>query len=115
MSIGERIRLMRKKMGLNQQEFANLLGLRTWGSISQFENNNRLPPTEILFKLSDISKMSLDWIAFGDKYEQERTEISKQDESVSHQSMELKLLSKENRQLKKQLSMIHELSVPFEE
>ena len=52
MSIGTRIKELRKKSGLTQKELGNILGI-TQQSIGQFENNKTSPRLDTVQKIAD--------------------------------------------------------------
>jgi len=53
-SFGERIRRIRLALGLNQAEFARVLGFSANTIISRFEKNKRIPTLETLVRLAQI-------------------------------------------------------------
>lgn len=63
--LGMRIAQLRKLNNMTQQELSELLGV-TITSISGYENNHREPDIEALKKLSDIFKVSLDFLIAGE-------------------------------------------------
>jgi transcriptional regulator with XRE-family HTH domain len=62
--IGERIREIRKEKGLTQIEFSKILGI-TQDKLSKYENGRVGVPIEIILKISDEFKISLDWLLKG--------------------------------------------------
>jgi transcriptional regulator with XRE-family HTH domain len=56
MSTAKAIRCLREKLGLNQRQFAKLLGVTPY-SISRYENG-REPASHLLAKLTDVAKES---------------------------------------------------------
>lgn len=61
MTMGERIKALRKEYGMTQFALANALGI-TKGTVSTWENNSRTPGFETLSKLSDIFQRSIEYI-----------------------------------------------------
>ncbi len=61
MSLGEQIRKQRILKKLTQKDLAIKLGL-TARMISFYENNQRIPPIDILIKLSNIFSVSTDYL-----------------------------------------------------
>lgn len=57
----KRIREERNRIGLTQKELSAKLG-RGNGIISNYEKGDRLPPTDILYKLADIFGCSTDYL-----------------------------------------------------
>ncbi|MDU2123297.1 MAG: helix-turn-helix transcriptional regulator [Clostridium celatum] len=58
MNIGANIKFIRIKENLTQKEFADLIGISRHGLIN-YENNKRVPPIDIIQKISDIFKVNL--------------------------------------------------------
>ena len=61
MTMGERLKALRKEYGMTQLALANALGI-TKGTVSTWENNSRTPGFETLSKLSDIFQRSIEYI-----------------------------------------------------
>lgn len=61
MSMGERIKYCRTNVGLTQKELAKKINL-TPKMVSFYENNERIPPVDILAKLADIFDESTDYL-----------------------------------------------------
>lgn len=61
MSLGTRIKKCRKSHNFTQKELSNKLGL-TPKMISFYENDQRVPPVDILIKLSQIFSVSTDYL-----------------------------------------------------
>lgn len=70
--IGKRIRELRTEKGVTQRELASFLSL-TPKMVSFYENNERVPPADILIKLSKYFNVSIDYLlgrtAFKNNYE----------------------------------------------
>ena len=58
---GLRLRELREKKRLSQQQLADWLGL-TRSSISNYENNTQTPPADTLVRLADIYGVSVDYL-----------------------------------------------------
>ena len=58
---GLRLRELREKKRLSQQQLADWLGL-TRSSISNYENNTHTPPADTLVRLADIYGVSVDYL-----------------------------------------------------
>lgn len=58
----ERLRLLRKKSGLSQQELANLLGSVSKSSINMYERGEREPSLETLEDIADFFNVDLDYL-----------------------------------------------------
>ena len=61
MDIGNRLKTLRIKKKLTQQQLADLLGL-TKSVISAYENGLRYPAYDVLIKISRIFKVSTDFL-----------------------------------------------------
>ena len=60
-SLNENIRRLRIGSGMNQVEFARLLGV-TKQCVSNWENDNVLPSVEMLMKIADVFKVRTDYL-----------------------------------------------------
>ena len=58
---GLRLRELREKKRLSQQQLADWLGLTRF-SISNYENNTQTPPADTLVRLADIYGVSVDYL-----------------------------------------------------
>ncbi|MBZ4644933.1 MAG: transcriptional regulator, family [Clostridia bacterium] len=65
-SIGERIRLARKKKKLTLTDIKNLTGLST-GNLSELENDKFMPSASALIALKKTLDVSIDWILTGEE------------------------------------------------
>jgi transcriptional regulator with XRE-family HTH domain len=63
--IGQRIREIRHRLRLTQQELAKQLGLKTGSAISAYETGDALPTVDTLITLAEIGKTSYEWILHG--------------------------------------------------
>jgi transcriptional regulator with XRE-family HTH domain len=63
--IGERLKSLRSKKGLKQQDIADILGIQR-GSYGNYENDSRIPSIDQLVKLSDLFEVSLDYLVKGE-------------------------------------------------
>lgn len=59
--IGEKLKILRKKNNLTQNELAEKLGVST-GAVGLWELNKREPDLEMLVKISEIFKVSTDYL-----------------------------------------------------
>ena len=64
-SISERLRLLRKQLGLSQTEFANELGLKQ-RAVSHWERGNAEPSLKIIQLIRQKWSVSLDWLLIGE-------------------------------------------------
>ncbi len=65
-SVGERIKYLRKKHGISQEEMAKKLFVSCSSTIAKYELNKRVPPMHIVLGYSRIFNVSTDWILKGD-------------------------------------------------
>lgn len=62
---GKRIRGIRKRLGLNQEQLGEKLGGVTKGSVSGYESGDTNPTPEALIELARLGGVSLDWLLTG--------------------------------------------------
>jgi transcriptional regulator with XRE-family HTH domain len=62
---GERLKSIRTRLKLNQQEFAVKLGFASYKAISRFENGERLPNAEALISLAALGTVNLHYLITG--------------------------------------------------
>lgn len=60
-SLGERLRMLRQEADLTQKELAAKISL-TPKMISFYENDQRIPPADVLIKLADIFNITIDYL-----------------------------------------------------
>lgn len=65
MSIGARLRELRKQNGLSQERFGELCDV-TKGMVSQWEANLTTPPSDRLIELRKHLLFSVDWVLIGE-------------------------------------------------
>jgi phage repressor protein C with HTH and peptisase S24 domain len=63
--IGERLRIVRDEYGMNQNDFAERLGVKQ-NALSQYENGQRKVPPEIQQILASVFGINLNWLLTGD-------------------------------------------------
>lgn len=61
MEIGKRMRALREMLGISQQTLAVQLG-STQSSINRYENEQALPPADLLLRYADYFDVSLDYL-----------------------------------------------------
>ena len=64
MSIGERVRLLRKELGLNQAQFAEKIGLKQ-AAIGLYENNQRGVADRIILLIREKYSVQEEWLRNG--------------------------------------------------
>jgi transcriptional regulator with XRE-family HTH domain len=60
--VGQRIRAIRGKM--NQTDFARTIGVRKQNYVSRYEHG-RIPNPELLVRIANYGKVSVDWLLTG--------------------------------------------------
>jgi transcriptional regulator with XRE-family HTH domain len=100
MSIGSRIRELRKGRNLNQAELAELMQL-TSGAMSSIELGKNNPTSELIIKLSEFFEVSTDYLLKGiesertiSENEQEIIEILRKDDALTQAIKEAANLKK---------------------
>lgn len=79
--VNENIKVLRKRMGMTQEKFAEVLGIKR-SLIGAYEENRAVPPAENLNKISKVFGITLDQLI---NYSYER-EFNKRPEAVSFNS-----------------------------
>jgi transcriptional regulator with XRE-family HTH domain len=64
-TMGRRLASRRALRGLSQEEAGSALGV-TRQYVSMLENDVHVPSTELLIKLAQLYRVSLDWLVYGD-------------------------------------------------
>lgn len=60
--IGDRVKEMRKLIGMTQKDLAEALGLKSQTTIAAIEKNKNNPSSELLMKMSDFFKVTTDFL-----------------------------------------------------
>lgn len=76
MNIGKRLRKLRIKHNLTQNEVSILTGIKR-SSIASYELNEQLPPVDKLIQLANLYKVSLDYLCGLDNSEIRNTRNEK--------------------------------------
>ncbi len=63
--IGDRIKDLRKKLGLTQKDMSKMLNI-PYSTYSNYENNNREPSKELLEKIANVLNVSINTLIYGD-------------------------------------------------
>lgn len=99
-SFGDRLKELRKKSNLTQQELASKFYLNK-SSISRYENGTQLPEHDLLEKIADYFKVSIDYLLG-------RTDIkdvpTNSKENENKKTSQPKLSEKDERDIKKDLN-----------
>ena len=88
-TLSENIKELRICYGMNQVEFAEVIGV-TKQCVSNWENDNVMPSIEMLIKLSDFFKVSTDYLLG-----RETESVLKSDGLTSEQEMHIRFLIKD--------------------
>lgn len=59
--VGERIRELRESKNLRQEDLCKMLNIKQ-ATLSNYEQNRRTPDVEMLIKIADIFKVSIDYL-----------------------------------------------------
>jgi transcriptional regulator with XRE-family HTH domain len=104
-SLGERIKEIRVKLHLSQQEFAELIGVKTKMSISNFEKNERSPSFENLISIAKLGNVTVDWLLTGKSLDNKelRQQLNKKDEYIG-------LLKKDILRLKNEIAHLNKIA-----
>ena len=75
LQVGNRIKVVRKLLGLNQTELGKILGI-THGAISHYELG-RVPEAEILTRNAELGNVTVDWLLTGKEkdYPEEKEKV----------------------------------------
>jgi repressor LexA len=60
--IGDKVKELRKLLGMTQKDLAEHLGLKSQTTIAAIENNKNKPSNELLSKMADLFKVSTDFL-----------------------------------------------------
>lgn len=88
-TLHENIKELRLRYGMNQVEFAEVIGV-TKQCVSNWENDNVMPSIEMLIKLSDFFKVSTDYLLG-----RETDKVLEADGLTSEQTMHIRLVIKD--------------------
>lgn len=61
MSLGQRLKEIRKKQNLSREHLASLLGLSYW-ALAKYENDEREPDYQTLIRLADYFQVTIDYL-----------------------------------------------------
>jgi transcriptional regulator with XRE-family HTH domain len=99
MSIGKRIKELRKKQGLNQAELGEIIGL-SYSAVSSIESDRSEATSKVIMKLSELFKVSTDYLLFGteetiiSESEQEILDVLREDKAMTNAMMEFAKVKK---------------------
>ncbi|MGM9609100.1 MAG: helix-turn-helix transcriptional regulator [Eubacteriales bacterium] len=93
--LNESIKRLRIAQGLNQVEFAKLVGV-TKQCVSNWENDNVLPSIEMLVKIADMFQVSTDYLlGRSKKVTLDVSDLT--DEQIGHIALVIQDLSRNNK------------------
>ncbi|MBB6636787.1 helix-turn-helix domain-containing protein [Cohnella thailandensis] len=107
MNMGERLRELRLKRNISQEEVARHIGI-TRSAYSHYEINNRQPIYETLIKLAAYFDVSLDYIIGGNSPSQSNMSYELPDATDSKEILML-LRGMNHEQRKQSLGLLHEM------
>ncbi|UCH95113.1 MAG: helix-turn-helix transcriptional regulator [Candidatus Aminicenantes bacterium] len=91
--VGLRIKMLRVKKGLTQEDLGEKLGLDR-GTISKIERCENAPTAKTLVAIREILGVSIDWILTGEDYPGIDEELRKMiDDLTNNQTAKIKVLS----------------------
>ena len=94
LALNENIKKLRIARGLNQVEFAKILGVSKQG-VSNWENDNVMPSIEMLVRIADFFNVTTDYVL--GRNEKNYIDVSGlTDEQISHISLIVSDLSRLN-------------------
>jgi transcriptional regulator with XRE-family HTH domain len=117
--IGIRIKLIRTKKHLNQNDFANNIGIAQ-GFLSEIERGIKQPSIELVLKIISQYEINPDWLLTGEgtpnkeKETEERDEISEMvlamlEEMTEEQKRDVLRYTKEKKQMIEMMKKVSEL------
>lgn len=105
MSMGERLRELRLKRNLSQEDVARHIGI-TRSAYSHYEINNRQPVYDTMIKLASFFHVSLDYIIGGNAPNQ----THESSEAANDSKEILKLINDMSREQRKQsIGLLHSM------
>ena len=61
MNFSEKVRVLRKRSGLTQEEFGERIGVKV-RSVAYYESDNRYPDDEVMGKIADLFDVTVDFL-----------------------------------------------------
>ena len=61
MNFSEKVRVLRKRVGLTQEEFGERIGVKV-RSVAYYESDDRYPDDEVLEKIADLFDVTVDFL-----------------------------------------------------
>lgn len=112
-TVGDRIKYLRKKEGLNQIDFCTKINL-SQGRLSEIEKGKNNPSYETLQSIKSIFRVSLDWLVSGEYPKTDNSTIQDNEPKVNLSDEEIhfiELLKKLNDHEKAKIEGMLELKV----
>jgi transcriptional regulator with XRE-family HTH domain len=100
--LGDNIRENREKLGINQVELAKLMGVSKQ-TVSNWENDNRIPPTQTLDKLANIFNVTTDSLLGRNTVLQSDTRVDIENDEDYAVAKEISKLDAEDKEFIKQM------------
>lgn len=99
-SLGERIKVRRKEVGLSQSDLADKVGI-SYAQIGRYETKDSQPPAKTLTAIADALGVSPDFLLYGSANEKAKTKLS--DPELINQFQAIELMDEEDRTVIKKL------------
>ena len=87
-TIGDRIKVRRKELGLSQIDIFEKCNI-TSGALSKIENGKNTPSAIAFYKLSQVLECDMNWLITGNSYNMQKTNICKNEETLLNGFREL--------------------------
>lgn len=109
-AFGEKLRMVRKELGLSQGDFAKMLDINQ-SSVSKMERGSIEIPIKLLSEIFERFKIEPRWYFFGESSPATTDANAKVtlDPEMEYKSAELKRLAKENKNLKEKQRRLDEV------
>ena len=103
MTLGEKIKKLRKEKNISQTELAEIIGVHQ-SHIGRYERNESIPTAHIIKKMADVLKVSADYLL--SEEEQEITTSLTSDKELLQQFQDISKLNETDKQfIKKMIKM----------
>ena len=99
-TLGDRIKLKRKELGLSQSELADKVGI-SYAQIGRYETKDAQPPTKTLTIIADVLGISPDFLIYGTSDEKAKTKLS--DPELINQFKAIEDMDEDDRNVVKKL------------
>ncbi|MBL6446760.1 helix-turn-helix transcriptional regulator [Fulvivirga sp. 29W222] len=99
-SLGDRIKQLRKEMGMSQSELADRVGI-SYAQIGRYETKDAQPPAKTLTAIADALGVSPDFLIYGSSSEKAKTKLS--DPELINQFKAIEEMDEEDRNVIKKL------------